>query len=191
MSRSCLGRTCALHRSDLDELDSFGVGVYFSHTSMRNSTLLFLVKKDGDTITDICLTMKKRGFGKGRYNGVGGKVEEGETIEQAVKREAYEEIGVTVGEMTKCGEFAFTFPHNPSFDQIVHVFLTSTWEGEPVETEEMNPFWFTVSDIPYKEMWPDDIFWLPHVVAGKSATGHFVFGEGDVIVGQEVSVQQL
>jgi hypothetical protein len=41
---------------------------------MRNSTLLFLVKKNGEEITDICLAMKKRGFGSGRYNGVGGKV---------------------------------------------------------------------------------------------------------------------
>ena len=46
---------------------------------MRDSTLLFLVKKEGDKISNICLPMKKRGFGAGRYNGVGGKVEAGES----------------------------------------------------------------------------------------------------------------
>ena len=63
--------------------------------SLRNSTLVFLIKKNNGSITDICLAMKKRGFGKGRWNGVGGKVEAGETIEAAAMREAREEIGVT------------------------------------------------------------------------------------------------
>jgi mutator protein MutT len=153
---------------------------------MRDTTLLFLVKKDGDTITDICLAMKKRGFGMGRYNGVGGKVEQGETIEQAVKREAEEEIGVTVGTITKCAELTFTFPHKEDWNQLVHVYLTNTWQGEIIETEEMNPTWFAVSDIPYKTMWPDDIFWLPKVLDGEQVRAQFTFAEGDVIVEQEV-----
>jgi 8-oxo-dGTP pyrophosphatase MutT (NUDIX family) len=36
--------------------------------------------------------MKKRGFGEGRWNGVGGKVEPGESIEAALIREAKEEV---------------------------------------------------------------------------------------------------
>jgi hypothetical protein len=41
---------------------------------LRDSTLLFLVKKDATgKITEICLAMKKRGFGAGRWNGVQGQ----------------------------------------------------------------------------------------------------------------------
>ncbi len=43
---------------------------------MRDCTLLFLIKKNDGVITDVCLAMKKRGFGAGRWNGVGGKVTE-------------------------------------------------------------------------------------------------------------------
>ena len=132
--------------------------------SMRNSTLLFLVKKRDGVITDICLAMKKRRFGAGKYNGVGGKPKVGEKIEDALIREAYEEIGITVREMKKCAEIAFTFPHNPAWDQLVHVYLTGVWEGEPKESEEMDPKWFPVGDIPYKEMWSADIHWLPIVL---------------------------
>lgn len=155
---------------------------------MRNATLLFLIKKGNGGVVDICLAMKKRGFGKGRYNGTGGKVEDSETIEDAVRREAKEEIGVLVGGITKRGELSFTFPHEPSFDQLVHVYTTEDWKGEPNETEEMNPSWLSTSNIPYDAMWPDDIFWLPQVLEGKNVRGRFVFGEGDTVKEHEVSI---
>ena len=153
---------------------------------MRKSTLLFLIKKDGNTITDICLAMKKRGFGKGRYNGVGGKVERDETVEEAVRREAKEEIGISVLEMSQCATLAFTFPHNPDWSQEVHVYFSTKLEGEPVESEEMNPSWFIVERIPYETMWPDDSYWLPKVLEGGKVKGKFTFGEGDSILEHEV-----
>lgn len=153
---------------------------------MKNTTLLFLIREQGDVITEICLAMKKRGFGVGRYNGVGGKVEDGESIETAVMREAKEEIGVSVGDMDKVAELTFIFPHEPKFDQLVHVYVTRDWEGEVMESEEMNPSWFSTNEIPYTQMWPDDIFWLPKVLSGEKVEGRFVFGEGDSVVEQSV-----
>ena len=41
----------------------------------------------------ILLGMKKRGHGVGKWNGFGGKVEKGETIEEAARRETKEEAG--------------------------------------------------------------------------------------------------
>lgn len=155
---------------------------------MKDTTLLFLVKRNGGVVTDICLAMKKRGFGMGRYNGVGGKVEGEETIECAVKREAHEEIGVVVGDISKCAELFFTFPHKEDWNQLVHVYITDVWSGDIVETEEMNPVWFSVDAIPYDTMWPDDIFWLPKVLEGDQVRAKFSFAEGDVIISQEVTV---
>jgi len=153
---------------------------------MRDSTLLFLIKRSDGEITDICLAMKKRGFGANRYNGVGGKVEAGESIAEATGREALEEIGVVVRGLYKVAELIFLFPHNPSWDQLVHVYFCEDWAGIPTESEEMNPRWFTVSEIPFQSMWPDDIFWLPRVLEGNFVKGRFAFGEGDVILEQEV-----
>jgi 8-oxo-dGTP pyrophosphatase MutT (NUDIX family) len=158
---------------------------------MRNTTLLFLIKKSGNTITDICLAMKKRGFGAGRYNGVGGKLDPGETIEQAVIRETDEEISVVVEQkdLIKIAELGFMFPHRPDFDQLVHVYMTEVWDGKPVESEEMTPKWFPISDIPYTTMWPDDILWLPQVVHGnKFVKASFTFGEGDTILDYSMNI---
>ena len=44
--------------------------------NMRNATLMLIVDEN-----KILLGMKKRGFGEGKWNGFGGKVNEGETIE--------------------------------------------------------------------------------------------------------------
>ena len=140
---------------------------------MRNATLLFLIKKSDDGIKEICLAMKKRGFGVGRWNGSGGKVNEGETIEDATIRETQEEIGVLVKNIYKVGELEFTFPHKSDWNQMVHTYFCTEWEGEPKESEEMQPQWFSINAIPFHEMWPDDPLWLPHVIDGKLAESKF------------------
>jgi 8-oxo-dGTP pyrophosphatase MutT (NUDIX family) len=155
---------------------------------VKQYTLVFLLKKSEEGVSEICLAMKKRGFGAGKWNGVGGKVEAGEQIEDAARREAREEIGVDVIDLTKVAELTFTFLTNHGWDQFVHVYTSNLWEGEPSESEEMRPAWYVVDGIPYAEMWPDDIFWLPQVLEGKRLRGSFAFGEGDVILENVVEV---
>ncbi|MEK7615400.1 MAG: 8-oxo-dGTP diphosphatase [Patescibacteria group bacterium] len=155
---------------------------------LRNSTLLFLIKRSQGQVEEICLAMKKRGFGVGRWNGVGGKVEVGESIESAVKRETREEIGVNAKEIDKVAELTFYFPHNPSWNQLVHVYFCEVWEGDPVETEEMSPKWVAVPEIPFNQMWADDIFWLPEVLKGGFVKASFTFDEHDLILDQDIQV---
>jgi 8-oxo-dGTP diphosphatase/2-hydroxy-dATP diphosphatase len=49
----------------------------------------------------ILLGMKKRGFGMGKWNGFGGKVEPAETVEDAALRELEEEAGLKFNAATK------------------------------------------------------------------------------------------
>lgn len=133
--------------------------------------------------------MKKRGFGVNRWNGVGGKVKDlTETVEMAAKRETKEEIGVFVKEMSKVAELSFLFSHNSDWDQMVHVYFSDNWQGEPKESEEMRPKWFPIKEIPFQDMWPDDIFWLPEVIKGKLLKAMFRFKENDIIQGKEIKV---
>lgn len=127
----------------------------------------------------ILLGMKKRGFGAGRWNGFGGKVEDSEDVEDAARRECKEEIDIDIQKMNSVGILDFEFPDGKQLE--VHLFKVMEFFGEPKESEEMKPQWFFVQDIPYAHMWPDDIYWLPHVLYGKKVQGKFFFGEGDVI----------
>ncbi|MCX6765169.1 MAG: 8-oxo-dGTP diphosphatase [Candidatus Nealsonbacteria bacterium] len=156
--------------------------------NLRNVTLVFLVKKDKETITDICLAMKKRGFGANRWNGVGGKLKEEESIIEAAKRETKEEIDVELNDMKKVAELSFYFPHNPTWDQMAHVYFVDNWNGEPKESEEMRPAWFNANELPYKEMWPDDIYWIPEVLKGNLLKASFEFGQNDTVNKKEVNI---
>lgn len=157
---------------------------------MKNTTLLFLIKKENNEITDICLVMKKRGFGAGRYNGAGGKLEKGETVEQAVIRETREEISVMPETMHKIAKLSFSFAHKPEWAQLCHVYFCTQWAGVPSETEEMKPEWFSIESIPYNMMWPDDILWLPRALNHELLKARFLFSEDDVILEQEIKTIQ-
>jgi 8-oxo-dGTP pyrophosphatase MutT (NUDIX family) len=140
---------------------------------MKYVTLLFLRQDE-----KILLAMKKRGFGVGKWNGVGGKVEGNETYEQAAIRECQEEINVTPHNLRKIGELHFF--DLPDVEHYCHVYETTNWIGEPQETEEMSPRWFAETAIPYDTMWPDDKLWIPLLLAHKSFKG-VVTVENDVV----------
>ena len=149
---------------------------------MKDMTLLFLVREG-----EILLAMKKRGFGEGRWNGVGGKCEPGETLEQAVVRETQEEISVTPTEFSKVAELTFDqyFKGEHVFMN-GHVFICTKWQGEPTESEEMAPKWFSVDSIPYDTMWPDDPYWLPLILEGKKIKAAFVMDKDDTVTKHEI-----
>ena len=142
---------------------------------MRSTTLCLPVQ--GRPAKRILLGMKKNGFGHSKYNGFGGKIEDGETPTAAAVRELAEECGLMVREadLEAMGQLEFVFPENPELDHDVHLYIVRNWQGQPLETTEMRPEWFAVTDIPYREMWADDSYWLPAVLKGKKVSGEVVF----------------
>ncbi len=137
---------------------------------MKKVFTLCIVERDGK----ILLGMKKRGFGEGRWNGFGGKVEDGETVDSAARRELMEEVGIEAVGMQELGVLDFSFENDPKALE-VHIFLANDSQGEPKESEEMRPEWFSPDEIPFRDMWPDDEQWFPFVLTKKVFRGRFHF----------------
>ncbi len=133
----------------------------------------------------VLLGIKKRGFGAGRWNGFGGKVASGETIEEAAKRELQEEAGLEAEELEKIGVIEFEFRGDPELLE-VHIFVVERFFGEPVESEEMRPQWFAAEQIPYEAMWPDDRYWLPLLLSKKKFRARFLFRDPNAILEYDI-----
>lgn len=138
------------------------------------------VKQEGKVL----LIRKKRGFGKGKINGPGGKLDEGETPLQAAVRETEEELGITPLDPEYRGSLAFEF--TDGMRMFVSVFMATQYSGEEIETEEAAPLWFEVEKIPFEQMWADDQHWLGRMLETKeNFEGKFEF-EGDQMLWHEV-----
>ncbi|MBU1159962.1 8-oxo-dGTP diphosphatase [Patescibacteria group bacterium] len=133
----------------------------------------------------VLLGLKKRGFGEGRWNGFGGKVMEGESIDEAAKRELQEEAGIIVNEIEKIGAVDFSWKDKPEILE-VNIFKARDFDGEPRESEEMKPQWFHIDEIPFMEMWSDDVHWFPLFLKDKKFKGRFLFDDSDNILEYEL-----
>jgi 8-oxo-dGTP diphosphatase len=69
------------------------------------------------------------------------------------------------------------------------VFLARDLDGEPVETVEATPQWTPIAQIPYEEMWEDDQYWLPQMLAGERFEAWFEF-DGDRMLSKRVDVRR-
>lgn len=141
---------------------------------VERATLLFVIR-DGK----ILLIHKKRGFGKGKINGPGGKIEPGETPRECAIRETCEELCIKPTGVEDAGLLHFQFIDGYSIHGFV--FTASGYEGEPTETEEAIPIWCTIDELPFEHMWEDDPTWFPYMLEGRYFSGRYIF-DGDRMV---------
>jgi len=148
----------------------------------EKAVLVFL--RDGG---NVLLIHKKRGLGKGKVNGPGGRLEAGETWEDAGIRETKEETGLTPLSLTAAADLRFQF--TDGYALAARVFLAEGWKGTLTACEEADPFWQPLADIPWSQMWADDALWLPQVFLGHWVKAQFVF-DGEKMKEANIEVRQ-
>ncbi len=136
----------------------------------------------------VLLINKKTGLGEGKVNAPGGRIEPAEMAVDAAVREVQEETGLTPLNLKEVGQLSFIFKDGYSLKGIVY--FADDCTGDMVETEEADPFWQPVDEIPYDKMWVDDKLWLPPAMDGRYIKGHFIF-DGDNMLSQEVEESEM
>jgi 8-oxo-dGTP diphosphatase len=148
----------------------------------RETATLTFVRVDGMVL----LIRKLRGLGAGLINAPGGRVDPGETPAQGAVREAQEELCVTPIDPKEAGVLEFQFVDGYSLR--CHLYVATSYEGVPTQTEEAIPMWIDEREMPYGQMWADDRIWYPLVVRGRTFKGRFLF-DGEVMLGCEMEVE--
>ena len=143
---------------------------------MRDTSLVFPIRGDGA----ILLGRKRRGMGVGKWNGVGGKIEDGETMAECAVRELFEECGLVAlpSALEFVADIYFDLPSDPVWSHGGAVYFVRAWTGEPRASDEMEPRWFLPKDLPFDEMWEADRIWLPRLLSGERLRGTVRFAEG-------------
>jgi len=148
------------------------------------SNICFLIKGD-----EVLLIMKKRSFGKDKWNGPGGKVKEGEDLEAAVIREVEEETGLRPLKLDNVGVIEFVWPEDKGWNQRCYIYACREFDGELTETDEALPKWFKIKELPMDKMWDSDNYWLEGVLGGGKINKRFFFnGEGKVERFEELEI---
>lgn len=148
---------------------------------MIDATLCFLLRDDR-----VNLGWKKRGLGVGKLNGYGGKRQPGETLVDCAVRELFEEALVAVA--PECLQSVGVLTHEvkscADLDQEVYLYVVRGWQGEPRESEEMKPEWFSRHALPYDRMWRVDRLWVPRVLSGENVSVRAVYSaDGSLLDG--------
>ncbi|MBP9757268.1 MAG: 8-oxo-dGTP diphosphatase [Candidatus Pacebacteria bacterium] len=144
---------------------------------MKQATLCYCIRGN-----EILLGLKKVRFGAGKWNGYGGKVDPGETNEEAAARELFEESGIATdhGKLEKIADIQFFFSGKPVFQ--CHAYIAREWDGEPVESEEMAPRWFAIDAMPLESMWISDAAWLREALSGSPMAGTVYFNDDGSVI---------
>jgi len=138
------------------------------------TTLMFVVS-DGH----IVLMRKKRGLGAGKINGPGGRLEGDESALACAIRETREELLIEPRDVTSAGELSPPAEDHPRIPCSLPV--ATRYDGTPTETDEAIPLVLPVDAIPYDEMWPDNRYWLPMIIAGERVRGYSIFARQQLV----------
>ncbi len=121
---------------------------------------------------------------EGKWNGLGGKFEPGETPEMCIQREVQEEAGLVIRDPRLQG--LLTFPNFRGVDWYVFVFTVTEFSGQLIDSPEGKLEWIPDEQLAGLNRWESDHIFLPWIEEGKFFSARFEY-EGDVMQGYEVT----
>ncbi|KAJ2079567.1 Nudix (Nucleoside diphosphate linked moiety X)-type motif 1 [Coemansia sp. RSA 988] len=146
--------------------------------SPRLYTIIFPIEDSGSG-QRVLLGLKKRGMGKGLWNGFGGKLEPDETLDDCAHRELREECGLETKSLRFIGVLYMICSHHD--DLTIFVYTARDLVGSVIESDEMAPQWFNTDQLPYDGCHPEARLWWPTMLRGSLFVARFAFSHDDCI----------
>ncbi len=144
---------------------------------MKLATLCYVIDKKKNRTLMLHRVKKVNDVHEGKWNGLGGKLEIGESPEECVIREIKEESGLTISDPRLHGFITF-----PLFDGVddwyVFVFTAENYSGEIIESAEGNLEWIPSESVTALNLWEGDAIFLKWLKEDKFFSAKFIYEKG-------------
>lgn len=139
---------------------------------MQLATLCY-VRKNNKTLM-LFRNKKPNDIHEGKWNGLGGKFEKGETPEECVIREVREESGLSIKNPKLHG--IITFPmFDGKKDWYVFMFTVNEFEGELIDSNEGKLEWIENEKLLELNLWEGDKIFIPWLFQEKYFSAKFIY----------------
>ena len=145
---------------------------------MKIATLCYIRNK-GKTLM-LLRNKKENDMHEGKWNGLGGKIDPGESPEECVIREVREESGLDIANPKLKGVITF-----PAFDEIddwyVFVFNANEFKGELIDSAEGYLQWIREKDLTKLNLWEGDKIFFKWLNQKKFFSAKFIYKNGRLL----------
>lgn len=158
-----------------------------ANNSLKLATLCY-VQRPGQTLM-LHRVKRANDYHEGKWNGLGGKFEPGESPEECVVREVYEESGLVCLDPSLRGQI--TFPNfDGEADWYVWLFLAPDWTGELRDSLEGRLAWIDNDRLLDLNLWPGDRLFIPWLFEDRFFSAKFLY-EGGEFQGYEATFYEI
>jgi len=144
---------------------------------MKIATLCYVIDKEKDKTLMLHRVKKENDYHEGKWNGLGGKLEQGESPEDCVIREIKEEAGLTIKAPKMHGFITF-----PLFDKVddwyVFIFSAKDFEGKLIDSPEGNLEWIPNDKLTELNLWDGDKIFLEWLFQDRFFSAKFNYKNG-------------
>jgi 8-oxo-dGTP diphosphatase len=144
---------------------------------MKLATLCYVIDKSQNKTLMIRRVKKENDYHEGKWNGLGGKLEFGESPEDCVIREIKEEAGLIIKNPRMHGFITF-----PNFDEVddwyVFIFTASDFKGNLIDSPEGNLNWVSNDDLTSLNLWDGDRIFLEWLYQDRFFSAKFIYENG-------------
>jgi len=147
---------------------------------MKLATLCYVIDKNTNSALMIHRVKKQNDYHQGKWNGLGGKFEPGESPEECAIREIEEESGLKVKNIKMRG--FITFPlFDGKEDWYVFLFTADDFDGKLIDSNEGKLDWIPNNKLTDINLWEGDKYFIPWLFKEKFFSAKFIYENGNYI----------